>query len=79
MNSTSNKNIAIGDYYAINLKLPPFSLTQYVEIFHENDDKYLILYDIKNYFSNKINLNRRIIPYKFRFYVGCVNGTVTLP
>lgn len=51
MNSTSNKNIAIGDYYAINLKLPPFSLTQYVEIFHENDDKYLILYDIQNYLS----------------------------
>jgi len=48
---TPNKNIDIGDYFPINLKLPPFSLIQYIEVFHEEKDKYLILYDVENYLS----------------------------
>lgn len=41
-----NKNIVIGDYFPINLLLPPFSLDKYVNIFDEKDEygKHLILY-----------------------------------
>jgi hypothetical protein len=48
-----NRNIAVGDYFPLDLTQPPFNLNQTVEIFPENnfedDEKYLILYDIPNY------------------------------
>ena len=57
--SKQNRNITIGDYYRINLLLPPFNLNNFTELFFENDleRKYLILYDIKNYLS-KINFEQ---------------------
>jgi hypothetical protein len=57
--SKQNRNITIGDYYRINLMLPPFNLNNFTEIFFENDleRKHLILYDIRNYLS-KINFEQ---------------------
>jgi hypothetical protein len=52
-----NKNIRIGDYFPINLTVHPFNMTGYISIFKEinakmNDDqKYLLLYDIPNYLA----------------------------
>ena len=55
LNSTTNVNIAAGDYFSINLTLPPFNLDKFVEVFKEtieiNSQKYLVLYDIPNYLS----------------------------
>jgi hypothetical protein len=55
MQSRKNSNTQVGGYFDINLTLPPFNLNKYVEIFREaetNAQKYLILYDIRNYLRN---------------------------
>ena len=48
-----NKNIAVGDFFWIDLTTSPFNLKQYVEILDERtpDYKKLIVYDIQNYLS----------------------------
>jgi hypothetical protein len=53
-----NSNINIGNYFAVDLRKPPFGLDQTVEIFDEKvpDSKHLVLYDIKNYLS-KVNFD----------------------
>ena len=53
LNNSKNKNVRIGDYFAINLTVHPFNMTKYVAIFKENeakvkdDQKYLILYEME--------------------------------
>lgn len=65
-NVGKNVNIEVGSVFLINLTQPPFNLTQYVRVYHENRTEYepksLILYDIPNYLRNvdfdrmKVNL-----------------------
>ena len=62
LNNNKNSNIRDGDYFLINLTLPPFSLDTYVDKFREetesgNGQKFLILYDIQKYLS-KINFDK---------------------
>ena len=53
LNNLKNKNIRIGDYFAINLTVHPFNMTKHVAVFKENkaereiDQKFLILFEME--------------------------------
>lgn len=52
-NVSQNRPIQIGDRFELDLTKPPFNLTDYEQIFHEDwQNRTLILYDVPDYLSN---------------------------
>lgn len=49
---SNNKYIKVGEWMPIDLRKPPFNLTQFVRLYDETPSKKsLILYDIPNYLT----------------------------